>query len=133
MSLDTVHAACERVGARPWKIRGNRFRCKCPAHGGDGHNLEFRELYPGRVTFTCFSQDCGWDEMLSALDLTREDFYPAHELKQWDTGRQYVPDEDELVVAIARDSIARGEKLPASDMERYQAALVRLYQNKGAA
>ena len=133
MSLDRVRNAVEGLGYKADPIRNARFRCQCPAHGGNDKNLEFREIYPGRITFTCYSHGCGWHEVVDALGLSREDFYPAHELRQWDTGRDYTPSEDEFVVACARDSLARGDKLKASDMERYQVALVRLYQHKGVA
>lgn len=130
-SLDRVRNAVLDAGKRASPMAGNYFRCQCPAHDGDGLNAVIKLQSSGKISFTCYSNDCSLQALMDSLDLVHSDFYPPdlNPLKR--TYRE--PSHDAALCMVAKNDLEQGKKLTASEMENYQMALVRLYGSNGAA
>lgn len=111
--LNHIREVVARCGKRTSKIINNRFRCQCPAHDGIGMSVQFKQQPSGKISFDCFSHHCEFEDMLSALDLNLSDFYPESMLKP--SQRRYEPAKDDVVLAMANDRRARGERLTDSE------------------
>jgi hypothetical protein len=69
-----MHAAdvLQRLRDRGYKTRGNR--AQCPAHDGDGLNLEVKDGDEA-VICTCYSHRCPFVEIVRALELCMDDMW----------------------------------------------------------
>lgn len=65
------------------KVSGDgdhRWRARCPAHGGDNPtSLAIAETEAGAVLLYCHAHQCTYDEILGAVDLTRQTLSPKGE------------------------------------------------------
>ena len=110
-------------------VRGNSFRCQCPAHGGSNPaNAVFFLNERGNISFKCYSRDCKWQEARDALDLTNSDFLiesdnPLYQKKLDNHGNPrdgFKVDLDEVVILCAEHDIAHGIPISDEDLEHYK-------------
>ena len=98
---------------------GKNYRCPCPAHGGQDNNLVISDSPNGNVLFHCFSHQCEFVDIVSALkrlglDTGKKEFIPR--------SRAYPElESDYLVIEIWE----AGHKLTKADEARLELALMR--------
>jgi len=75
--LDAVWAALARADCGPHGP-AHDFRARCPVHGGDNPEaLHVSTGADGRALVHCHAHGCSVDAIVSALDLTIPDLFPA--------------------------------------------------------
>lgn len=116
--LDRIRNAVFDSGFKATPVRGEQFRCQCPVHQGVGLNVQFKMQPSGKISFDCFSQHCGYADMLDVLDLVNAGFYPDHLnlLKQKPRGPD--PSLDDWCLVTARDNRKKDYTLTESDKSR---------------
>jgi len=110
-----------------------KWIARCPSHMDKSPSLSITEKDDGRVLIHCHA-GCGAAEVLDAVGLDYSALFPEDLSQHYRAERrQRIESEDELVVAIAKSDMAKGEQLNQRDMDRYRLALARLYGARGAA
>jgi len=111
----------------------DKWIARCPSHMDKSPSLSITEKDDGRVLIHCHA-GCGAAEVLDAVGLDYSALFPEDLSQHYRAERrQRIESEDELVVAIAKSDMAKGEQLNQRDMDRYRLALARLYGQRGAA
>lgn len=105
---------------------------RCPAHDDRSPSLSIKELPDGRVLVHCHA-GCGALDVIAAVGLEWDALFPPTDRNYPAERRQRAESIDELVIAIARSDMAKGIRLSATDMERYQLALLRVNKVEVAA
>lgn len=105
----------------------------CSAHQDKSPSLAVRELQDGRVLVHCFA-GCSVEDILAAIGLTFSDLFPPRSIEHAKAERApfYAIDvlralsHEALVVAIAAETMRRGESLAPIDFERLTVAVTRI-------
>jgi hypothetical protein len=113
---------------------GSWLAC-CPAHTDKTASLSVRELDDSRVLVHCFA-GCSVQEIMSAVCLDISDLFPPREEgKHFSKGeRRPFPAADvlravaheSLIIYLAAQFVAKGEKLPEADTQRLLIATSRI-------
>lgn len=130
-SLERVRNAVLQYGKKADPIRGNSFRCQCPAHDGDGMNAVLKQQPSGKISYTCHSHGCDLKLLMDVLDLVSSDFYP-YELNPLRHKRVQTVSDDEAYCVVA-ESDMKTRRLTDKEQQKYRDCLRRLYAVKGAA
>lgn len=124
--LDLVEASMLTLGKKCLR-RGDKLTGQCPAH--EDRNPSFVASY-GRdgesVIFHC-SSGCSGVDIMDALGLRWDQIKADDYRQQAYRRRPKDPTFEECFVMVAENDLRQGKKLPPSDMERYQLALLKLY------
>lgn len=129
MSADQLLSRLENV-----KCTGDgRWMALCPAHEDSRPSLSVRELEDGRVLVHDFA-GCSVEEVVAATGLDMTALFPERELQHGKPERRPFPAADvlrcvifeALVVATAAESMAGGEALTQTDLDRLRLASARL-------
>ena len=129
MTVDALLSRLEKVK----RTGAGRWVARCPAHDDRGPSLSVRELDDGRILVHCFAS-CDVESVLANVDLEMSDLFPAREIQHGKLERRPFPAADvlrcvsfeALVVSMAAESLARGEALAQTDLDRLRLAAARL-------
>jgi hypothetical protein len=107
----------------------------CPSHEDESASLSIRELGDGRVLVHCFA-GCSVPEIVAAVGLELSDLFPPRDKdKHYKKGERRPFPAADILRAIASEAklvylcaqfVARGNKLPQSDLDRLLTAASRL-------
>lgn len=121
----------------------DRYRAKCPVHGGDSHDsLGIKECEDGTILIYCYAHECPPAEILQACGMNMTDLYPERlthtatpqERLRWRQDAQHrdwmkvakVILQEARIVWVAGNDIRDGKPLNDEDSNRLQLALERL-------
>lgn len=122
---------------------GRGYTARCPAHEDRSASLSVCDGEHG-VVLKCFA-GCATDDVLGAIGLTYSDLYPPRPIANTPAERAQVRQavresqwaaalttlaRDTLLVQAAAGMLAKGEPLPASDLDALIAAAARIHDAK---
>lgn len=129
MSVDKLLSCLDKVK----RTGSGRYQARCPAHDDKGPSLSVRELDDGRVLVHCFA-GCDVHSVLSVVGLTFDDLFPPREIEHGKPERRPFNAADILraiahetmIVYLSAQAVAKGQKLPESDIQRLLVAASRI-------
>lgn len=118
------------------KKRGPQgYMAKCPAHDDKTPSLAVTQLSDGRILVKCFA-GCGASEIMSQIGLQLADLFPEGSLGEYrsfvnieksiQTKKQHDGFKDKVILEMADEMRARGERLSAKDLETERQAFIRV-------
>jgi len=120
-----------------------RWMARCPAHQDRSPSLSIRELEDRRILVHCFG-GCSTPDLLTSVGLSLADLFPerlAHHIppsrdrRHWHAARDALraASDDALLVALAAENIAQGDRLTDEDRTLVAEAAGRLREARRVA
>lgn len=122
---------------------GDRYTARCPSHDDKTPSLSLCQLSDGRVLIHCFA-GCSPLDILNSVGMEMADLFPDRGLGQF-RGFEMLKRDIEysknlkiekknelenIVLAIASNMRAKGEKLSREDLEREKQAYIEVHKNE---
>lgn len=110
-----------------------KWIAKCPSHDDRTASLAIRELDDGRVLVHCFA-GCNVHEVVGSIGMQIDDLFPTRKIEHGKPERRPFPAADILraiahetmIVYLSAQAVAKGERLPETDIQRLLVAASRI-------
>lgn len=78
IELDPMRTMWDALAQHGFDPQGDphNFRARCPAHNGEGRNLQVTRGVDGRVLLYCISEKCDWRAIADAVDVPVSALFP---------------------------------------------------------
>lgn len=121
--MPSVERVIQALNARP--AGRNRWRSKCPGHGGNNPTALTITLDGDRIRAHCFAHDCSIQAIAQGAGLEVRDFLPEGDRP----ARPIATDYDYYFVKIYQADIRAGKKPIESDRQQYQKSITKLHES----
>lgn len=116
------------------QVRSNQWKCRCPAHNGEGRSLWIKNEDNGYILMHCFAHECEAGDILEAIGMSVSDLFPERlPDRTYQPPKYAVPATDvlrvmrhELAVAEILISDLMAGKLELNDIDRGLVCAARL-------
>lgn len=132
----SIHTLLDRLEKVRERGPGRWMAC-CPAHEDKSPSLSIRETSDGVILLKCFGPGCSAADIVAAVGLELRDLFPEklsdHIPSRRDRNHFHAAREalkairvEVMIVAIAGETVHRGETLEPEDMDRLWRAVERI-------